>query len=161
MRFRPWLLIVTVLYLLAVAWMTLRPTVYGEGLSDYLWRALGFFERHESTNWLTFSVVESIANAVMFVPLGFFLALFFPKRLFFLAVGLCLLLSYGIETYQGTILSSTRVSDPADVLHNGFGGFVGVMIALFLRLLFLPFANAGRRQPAKAAARRQPAGLVR
>lgn len=159
MRFRPWLLVVTVLYLLAVAWMTLRPTVYGHTTGEFLYKALDVFERHDSTQWLTFSVVESIANALMFMPLGFFLALFFPKRLFFIAVGLCVLLSAGIEAYQGSFLSS-RVSDPADIVHNGVGGFIGVMIALVLRLMFLPFAAAGRK-PVSRPARREPAGLVR
>lgn len=159
MRFRPWLLVVTVLYLMAVAWMTLRPSVYGHTTGEYLYRALGFFERHDATNWLTFSVVESIANALMFVPLGFFLALFFPKRLFFVAVGLCVLLSAGIEAYQGSFLSS-RVSDAADIQHNGIGGFIGAMIALVLRLMFLPFASAGRK-PVSTPARREPARLVR
>jgi glycopeptide antibiotics resistance protein len=149
MRFRPWLLAVTVLYLLFVAWMTLRPSVYGSQTAELLWRALGFFGRHSSTSWLTFDVVESIANALMFVPLGFFLALFFPKRLFLAAVALCVLLSLGIETYQGTFLSSTRVEDFGDVIHNGMGGAIGVLIALFLRLLFLPFASVGRK-PARS-----------
>lgn len=145
MRFRPWLLVVTVLYLGLVAWMTLRPEVYGSTFSDNLWRALGFFSRHEKTSWLTFGVVESIANALMFVPLGFFLALFFPKRLFLAAVALCVLLSLGIETYQGTVLSGSRVEDFGDVIHNSTGGLIGALIALFLRLLFLPFANVGRK----------------
>ncbi|ROQ38201.1 VanZ like protein [Frondihabitans sp. PhB188] len=160
MRFRPWLLVVTVLYLMAVAWMTLRPDVYGHRTSELLWRALDESGRHGSTSWITFSVVESVSNAVMFVPLGFFLALFFPKRLFVLAVGLCALLSYGIETYQGAFLS-TRVSDPADVLHNTLGGLVGVLIALVLRLLLLPFASLGRRPAGRASSRRRAAGLVR
>lgn len=154
MRFRPWLLVVTVLYLLFVAWMTLRPSVYSSQTGELLWRALGFFGRHSSTSWLTFDVVESIANALMFVPLGFFLALFFPKRLFVAAVALCVLLSLGIETYQGTILEGTRVEDFGDVLHNSTGGLIGVLIALFLRLLFLPFANAGRRPAATTRAER-------
>jgi glycopeptide antibiotics resistance protein len=145
MRFRPWLLVVTVLYLVLVAWMTLRPSVYDSQTSNYLWRALGFFGRHSSTSWLTFDVVESLANALMFVPLGFFLALFFPKRLFLAAVALCVLLSLGIETYQGSVLSATRVEDFGDVVHNGTGGLIGALIALFLRLLFLPFSRPRRR----------------
>lgn len=150
MRFRPWLLVVTVLYLLFVAWMTLRPSVYNSATADLLWRALGFFGRHASTSWLTFSVVESIANAAMFVPLGFFLALFFPKRLFLAAVAICVLLSLGIELYQGTFLSATRVEDFGDVIHNSTGGLIGALIALFLRLMFLPFSNAGRK-PVRSA----------
>ncbi|BDZ50139.1 hypothetical protein GCM10025867_23800 [Frondihabitans sucicola] len=160
MRFRPWLLVVTVLYLLFVAWMTLRPSVYDSQTGELLWRALGFFGRHSSTSWLTFDVVESIANAAMFVPLGFFLALFFPKRLFLAAVALCVLLSLGIETYQGTVLSATRVEDYGDVIHNGIGGLIGVLVALFLRLLFLPFANAGRRPARSTRAERSRAASM-
>lgn len=160
MRFRPWLLVVTALYLMLVAWMTLRPDIYDSRTSNYLWRALGFFGRHSSTSWLTFGVVESIANALMFVPLGFFLALFFPKRLFLAAVALCVLLSLGIETYQGAFLSATRVEDFGDVIHNGTGGLIGALIALFLRLLFLPFATVGRRPARSTRAQRSRAATM-
>jgi glycopeptide antibiotics resistance protein len=144
MRFRPWLLVVTVLYLIVVAWMTLRSSVYDSQTAHLLWRALGFFGRHAATSWLTFSVVESIANAAMFVPLGFFLALFFPKRLFVAAVAICFQISLGIETYQGAFLAGARVQDFGDVIHNTEGGLVGAVLALILRAVFLPFSRAGR-----------------
>lgn len=159
MRFRPWLLVVTVLYLMAVGWMTLRPSVYGHTTSEVLWRLLDEFSAHAATQWITFSVVESVSNALMFVPLGFLLALFFPKRLFVVAIGLCLALSWGIEWFQGEFLP-TRVSDPADIVHNTLGGAIGVGVALVLRLIFLPFAALGRRSGA-AAGRRGAPGLVR
>lgn len=145
MRFRPWLLVVTVLYAIFIAWMTLRTSVYGNGASELLWRALGVFARHSSTSWLTFDVVESLANAAMFVPFGFFLALFFPRRLWILSVALCVLASYGIESFQGAYLS-TRVEDMGDVVHNGLGGLIGAVVATLMRMIAAPRRRRDRRR---------------
>jgi glycopeptide antibiotics resistance protein len=141
MRFRPWLLVVTALYACFIAWMTLRTSVYGSGASHLLWRALDVFARHSSTDWLTFGVVEGLANVAMFVPFGFFLALFFPRRLWIASALLCVLASYGIESFQGAALPS-RVEDVGDIVHNGLGGLIGALLATLLRMVTAP---RGRR----------------
>lgn len=138
MKFRPWLLVVTALYCGFIAWMTLRTSVYDGRTATLLYRALAIFARHSETSWLTFSTVESLANVAMFVPLGFFLALFFPRPLWIVAAALCVLASYGIETYQGTVLSGVRVEDMNDVLHNGLGGAAGAFVALLMRMTLRP-----------------------
>ncbi|AMM20539.1 hypothetical protein AX769_10755 [Frondihabitans sp. PAMC 28766] len=150
MRFRPWLLVVTALYVGFIAWMTLRTSVYDGATASLLSRALHAFSAHQATSWLTFDRVESLANVAMFVPLGFFLALFFPRRLWILAALLCVLASYGIESYQGAYLP-TRVEDMGDVVHNGLGGLVGALIATALRMLAAPRGPRGRRRVARAS----------
>ncbi|MCU1529789.1 MAG: hypothetical protein JWP75_3552 [Frondihabitans sp.] len=137
MRFHPWLLVPIALYLMVVGWITLGPEPYGATGSGLLWHALDIFGRHSSTQWLTFSVVEGLANIAMFVPLGFLLAMFFPRRLFLVAVALCVLMSMGIEAYQGSFLP-TRVDDIRDVFNNGTGGLVGALVATAGRMIVAP-----------------------
>lgn len=137
MRFHPWLLVPIALYLMTIGWITLGPQPYGATGSGLLWHALDVFGRHPSTEWLTFSRVEGLANVAMFVPLGSLLALFVPRRLFLVAAALCVLMSMGIEAYQGSFLP-TRVEDIRDVVNNGTGGLVGASIATISRMIVAP-----------------------
>jgi len=141
MRFHPWLVIPITLYLGVVGWITLGPQPYGEGSAHLLSRFLDLFARHASTQWLDFSAVEGLANVAMFVPLGFLVAGFFPRRWWILAVACCVALSMGIEAYQGAFLS-TRVADYRDVVHNGTGALVGAIVMTLGRMLAAP---RGRR----------------
>ena len=143
MRLHPWALVPTVLYVGFIGWMTLRPSVYGAGTAGLLWELLGKFQQHSSTSWLTFDAVEGLANVAMFIPLGFFLALFFPRRLFLVSALLCVLGSVGIELFQQFFLPG-RVADIRDVIHNSTGGLIGATVAVLGRLLFVP-RRSGRR----------------
>lgn len=144
MRFHPWALVPTVLYVGFVGWMTLRPTIYGAGTASLLWSLLGRFEQHQATSWLTFDTVEGLANVALFIPLGFFLALLLPRRLFLVAALLCVVGSVGIEAFQGAFLPG-RVADVRDVIHNSTGGLIGAVVAVLGRVLFIPRRRAGGR----------------
>ena len=146
---RAFLLLLTVVYLAGVAWMTLRPSVYGSGTSELLWRALDAFARHDETSWITFARVEAAANVAMFVPMGMFPALLLPKRSWWVGIVVGFAATVGIESYQAAYLSATRFSDPQDLVMNTLGAALG---AAFVGLA-LP---RRRRRPApsrsKAAA---------
>jgi glycopeptide antibiotics resistance protein len=141
-RHHPVLSLLTVLYLAGVAWVTLGPEPYDARTSGVLWRFLDFFGRHESTDWITFDRVEFAANIAMFVPLGVFLVLLLGRRLWWLAIVVCGVLSCAIEVSQGALLP-TRVSDLADVVANTSGGVAGVLLGVVLMSISL--ARRGRR----------------
>ena len=119
------LLLATLAYLAGVAWMTLRPSVYGPGTTDLLYRALDVFSRHEQTDWITFARVEAAANVAMFVPMGMFPALLLPKRAWWVGIVVGLLATVAIESYQATVLSATRFADPQDIVMNTLGAAIG------------------------------------
>jgi glycopeptide antibiotics resistance protein len=140
------LLLFSLVYLAGVAWMTLRPSVYGPGTSDLLYRALAFFGRHDETSWITFARVEAAANVAMFVPMGMFPALLLPRRFWWVGVVVGFAATCAIEAYQATALSATRFSDPQDILMNTLGAAIG---AAFVGLV-LPRrrrSRRGRRSP--------------
>ena len=79
-------------------------------------------------------------NVVLFVPLGFFLALLLrrPVR----AALLCAVLSVGIECYQASLTS--RVGAFADVVANSLGAGIGALAALLvLAVSTRPLRRAG------------------
>ena len=137
------LLVLSLVYLAGVAWTTLRPSVYGPGTTDLLWRALDVFSRHDATDWITFARVEAAANVAMFVPMGMFPALLLPKRWWWVGVVVGFAATCGIEWYQGTYLSATRFSDPQDLVMNTLGAAIG---AAFVGLV-LPRRRRSRPRP--------------
>lgn len=127
----PFLGITTLAYLGFVGFVTLSPTPYGETSANLLDRILQVFANHDSTQWLTFSTVEQLANIALFVPVGVFLLVVFGPRLWWLAIIGGAAASTLIEWLQGHFLP-TRVSDPTDIVMNTIGTVIGVLLALLL-----------------------------
>jgi glycopeptide antibiotics resistance protein len=142
----PVLSTVTALYLGLVAWITLSPEPYDRRLDGFLFRALRSLHRHDGTWWITYSLVEGAANVAMFLPVGMFLVLLLGRSRWWLAVAIGVGLSAVIETAQ--LFLPTRVSDVRDLLHNGLGALLGVVLVL---ILTARSENARRR-----ALRRRP-----
>ncbi|MET4640121.1 glycopeptide antibiotics resistance protein [Mycetocola sp. 2940] len=120
----------TLAYLAFVGWITLGPQPFDDNPNGLLFRALGFFGRHEATDWITYTGLEFTANIGMFLPIGLFLVLLFGRRLWWLAMSLGFGLTVAIETAQ--IFLPTRVSDPRDVVANTCGAVLGVLVGLVL-----------------------------
>ena len=78
------------------------------------------------------SVVEAAANAAVFLPLGFLVAQLMRRGREWAAVVLCFLVSGGIEILQ-TLITSTRLSSPRDVLMNTAGAFIGAVCCHLVR----------------------------
>lgn len=127
----PFLSFVTLVYLGFVGWMTLTPQPYDERAAGLIWRGLNFFSRHQSTDWITFNVVEFLANIAMFVPVGVFLVLLFGRRQWWIAIAFGVLLSCAIEIAQ-LLWLPTRFPDVRDVISNGSGTVIGVIFAEIL-----------------------------
>src|SRR5688572_24948440 len=114
----PVLSLVTFVYLAVVGWLTLSPQ-NEERQDGLLWRIALFFDRHASTEWITFNVLEFAANVAMFAPIGMFFLLLLGRRQWWLAIGIGVALTIGIEFAQQFIPS--RVSDPRDIAANSTG----------------------------------------
>ena len=129
-RLHPMLSVVTFIYLGVVGWITLGPQPLDDGTDSLVWRLLAFFSRYASTDWITYSILEFWSNVAMFVPVGLFFLLLLGRRRWWLAIGLGVMLTLGIEFVQQYL--PDRVSDPRDILANSLGAFVGVVAALLV-----------------------------
>ena len=126
----PVLSLVTLAYLAFVGWVTLGPQPLDSGNNGLLLRALGVFSRHDATDWITYGRVEFGANIVMFIPIGVFLLLLFGRRLWWLAIALAVVLTGSIEFTQQFL--PTRYPDVRDLIANGSGAVLGVVLGLIL-----------------------------
>ncbi|TFD26838.1 VanZ family protein [Cryobacterium cryoconiti] len=126
----PLLSLITLAYLAFVGWVTLGPQPLDSSNNGLLLRALGFFARHDSTDWITYGRVEFAANIAMFIPIGVFLLLLFGRRFWWLAIALGLLLTGTIEFTQQFL--PTRFPEVRDLVANGSGAVLGVVAGLVL-----------------------------
>lgn len=125
----PLLSVATFAYLGVVGLITLTPQS-GREEDSILWWFTEFFDRHASTEWISYNGLEFFANVLMFVPFGIFFVLLLGRRRWWLAILLGFALTIGIEFAQQYI--PNRVSDPRDILSNSIGATVGTLLALIL-----------------------------
>jgi glycopeptide antibiotics resistance protein len=140
----PILSLITLAYLAFVGWVTLGPQPLDSSNNGWLLRALGFFSRHDATDWITYDRVEFAANIGMFVPIGVLLLLLFGRRLWWFAIVVGIMLTCSIEFTQQFL--PTRYPDVRDLLANTGGTIIGVLFALVLTGLQLV-----RRRPVRRA----------
>lgn len=115
------------LYVLAAAIVVLSPRnpIRGIDLSRQL-DALGL-------GWVTYVQLEIAANVAFFIPIGLLVGLLVPLRRWgFVVVGV-LGVPLAIELAQS--LLPNRVASLSDVLANITGGFLGLGLAGFFRLI--------------------------
>lgn len=137
----PLLSLLTVAYLAFVGWLTLTPQAYASEHIAIIYRVLDVFHRHGYLLAIDDSRLEFLANIALFVPVGMFLMLLFGTRLWWLAVLASFALTGAIEFAQRSIPG--RVPDERDLVANGLGAVVGVLVAL---VLTAPAAVRRRRQ---------------
>lgn len=142
----PLLSIATFAYLGVVGLITLTPQS-GREEDSILWWFAEFFDRHPSTEWITYNGLEFTANVIMFLPFGVFFVLLLGRRQWWLAIVLGVALTVSIEFAQQYI--PNRVSDPRDILSNSIGATVGTLVAL---MLTAAKARRLRMSPARAKA---------
>jgi glycopeptide antibiotics resistance protein len=150
LRRHPILSVVTLAYLGALAWLTLTPSDASERTFSLLHRIVRTLQSDARTEFLTYDRVEFMANVVLFVPMGVFVVLLLGRRLWWAGIFAGVLASCWIELAQGIWLSD-RVSDPRDLVSNGLGTLLGVLLAL---LVTWP-AAARLRQRSRVRAARQ------
>jgi len=126
----PLLSLLTIGYLVFVAWLTLTPQSYASEHISIIYRVLDVFHRHGYLLAIDDSRLEFLANIALFVPVGMFLMLMFGTRLWWLAVLSSFALTGAIEFAQRSIPG--RVPDERDLVANGLGAVIGVLVALVL-----------------------------
>ena len=128
-------------YLAFVAWLTLTPQVDAAGHIAIIYRVLDALHRRGYLLSIDDTELEFLANIALFVPVGMFLLLLFGTRLWWVALTASFAMTTFIETAQRSIPG--RVPDERDLMANGLGAVIGVLLAL---VLTLPATLRRRRQ---------------
>lgn len=126
LRRHPVLLAVTVVYLLAVAWITLSPQPQDSAENHFIRDVIAQIGRFPLTSWITYSGVEFTANIVMFVPMGVLFTLLLGMRRWWIALIVGFAATCAIEFTQ--IFLPTRYSDVRDIVANTVGTAIGIGI---------------------------------
>jgi VanZ family protein len=130
-------------YLALVGWVTLSPNEPPAGTVSLLYRVLDALHRRGHLMSIDAADAEFLANVALFVPLGVFLLLLFGTRLWWLAVTASFAVTATIEYAQRSIPG--RVPDERDLIANGLGAVVGVLIGLVLTMPAALRRRRGRR----------------
>ena len=152
----PVLSLLTGSYLAFVAWLTLTPQVDAVEHIAIVYRMLDALHRHGYLLSIDDNRLEFLANIALFVPVGMFLLLLFGTRLWWLALTASLGLTTLIEFAQRSIPG--RIPDERDLLANGLGAVVGVLIAVVLTLPTELQRRRRQRHRISAPAPQVPAG---
>lgn len=81
-----------------------------------------------------FALMNVLGNIVMFIPLGIYITLFHSNKNILVNTIWTILISVAVEIAQ--FIFSVGATDIDDVILNGFGGFIGIVIYKFLSYLF-------------------------
>lgn len=122
--------VLLVAYVAIVAVIAFWPTPVDRPLSVVIVRALAWL-RANGIPWLRYDHLEFTANVVLFVPLGLLATLLVRRGLAWLAPLACIAASALIEVTQAVVLPG-RFSSVADVVANGLGGVIGMLLGLAL-----------------------------
>ncbi|MCR2801394.1 VanZ family protein [Microbacterium sp. zg-Y818] len=113
------------LYLAVLASLTLGPQP--ETVGGTLVTLGDWFGAWEGTAWLTFAVLEFVANVVLFLPLGLLWVAWVGRRRWWLATLAGLALSGAIEATQALALPA-RYPDVRDLIANTLGAALGAAV---------------------------------
>ena len=116
---------------LVVLYLTARGAVSNAD-GGFNWR-LGESIRGELTNInRSLGVVNVLGNVVLFMPIGWLVAVLTPRRPILLGSLSALALSTAVEVWQ---MASGSFGDVGDILLNSMGGLTGAVAATLLRWL--------------------------
>jgi glycopeptide antibiotics resistance protein len=116
----------------AVLFATMWPAPLDQGYASAIARFLDVLHKYGVPGWFGYNKLEFSANILMFVPLGFLLALVLPTRWWWAALLICPALSGAIELTQGAALSA-RFATITDVIANSTGSTIGIAVATAVR----------------------------
>lgn len=139
---RELLLLLFIIYLTSVLSLTLTPATlthfnnpnqlrfnYVPFINIYI--DLGYMFNVPNQEVIEIVLENLLGNILLFMPMGIFVPLLFPKYAFIKRVlTICVLLSFSIELIQYLMNSfgTNRTADIDDVILNTFGGYVGFII---------------------------------
>jgi glycopeptide antibiotics resistance protein len=122
------LLLLTTAYLALLGWMTLGPQPLDSGGRGALESIIEYLSGFEALAWITYDVVEFLANIALFVPAGVLFVLLLGRGRWWLALCLAIALSGAIEALQ--LLLPERVPDLRDLAANSLGAVIGLVVAV-------------------------------
>ena len=152
----PLLSLLTGGYLAFVAWLTLTPQAYASAHISIIYRVLDALHRRGLLLSIDDNELEFLANVALFVPVGMFLLLLVGTRLWWVALASSFAMTAFIETAQRSIPG--RVPDGRDLVANGLGAVIGVLVATVLTLPAALRRRRHRRLVAESRAARVPVG---
>jgi VanZ family protein len=114
-------------YVGLIALVTLTPHSVDRGVYPLLSRGVVVLQHH-GLPWFRYSMIEELANLVMFVPLGMLGVLAVGARRGWAVVLAATAISASVELAQGAFLPA-RVASLTDVAANGTGALSGVVVA--------------------------------
>lgn len=114
-------------YLLVLSLIAFWPSSVDEGAAGFIARALRALHRLGVPGWFDYSLIESGANVLLFMPFGILVAAFLPLRQAWRALPAGVLASMCIELGQ-ELFRPERVATPRDVLANALGAAIGTVI---------------------------------
>ena len=117
-----------------VAAVLLWPSPVDRPVYGYVLRALAWLQARGLPDWVAYNDVERLANVALFVVPGLLVSLLLPRRLWWLALALCICLSAGMELAQEVFLPE-RSASGRDVLLNAAGALIGVVLGVALHSL--------------------------
>lgn len=131
-------LVLLILYTVFIGFITLTPMQLDVSPAGPIGRLLQFFADHQVTSWLTYPLVEKLANVAMFVPFGLLVALHVGRRRWWVGWAVGAAFTCLIEGTQATLLSPTRYATISDLITNTLGAGIGAVLALVLMTLLPP-----------------------
>ncbi|TFD45845.1 VanZ family protein [Cryobacterium frigoriphilum] len=141
-------LLLSVLYVVALALIAFWPTPVDRAGHDALQRGLAWLQEHGAPGWLTYGMVEFASNIVLFIPAGLLVVVLAGARFWWLGPLGGLLGSAAIELGQ-LVLLPARTASPRDIVANTSGAVIGSILAL---LVFGVLALRSRRRVRRATA---------
>lgn len=108
--------------------LTLWPTHWLLRAKPRVLQGLRWLHAREMFEWVYWTRLEVLANVAMFVPLAMLLVFVLGARRWWIALGLCLAATVGIEAVQHLFLPG-RVASVKDIVANGVGALLGVALA--------------------------------
>jgi len=115
-----------------VAWLTLTPQPIDAADQELIIRVLDALHRRGYLETVDYDRLEFLANIALFVPVGMFFLLLFGAGQWWLAALASVAMTLAIETAQREIPG--RVSDERDLVANGAGAMIGIVVAFVLML---------------------------
>ena len=123
------------LYFVVLAAMVFWPSPVDRPIDGALMKVIVWLHGHGVPQWFVgYRKVEFAANILLFVPFGVILALWLPRRRWWIAVVAAMAVSGAIELAQALFLPQ-RVSDWHDIAANTAGALAGALALAIVRAL--------------------------
>ena len=110
--------------------------------------------REGARGWTTIAWNPVLDNVALFVPVGAMAAAVWWRRSIVTVWLVCLAISVGIEAFQ-YLVPTGRVANTADVLANGVGAAVGILLAVALGARAAAVRSASRAEAQRVGAARR------